>query len=80
MDSETTRQFMIDNNLREPLTIAGDWKWGRNSPTNWGVDAAADLFCKLNTTSRLRIWLSWKFSRVCEVDVLGGLGGKVRDP
>jgi hypothetical protein len=27
MDSETTRQFMIDNNLREPLTIAGDWKW-----------------------------------------------------
>jgi len=28
MDSETTKQFMIDNNLREPLTIAGDWKWG----------------------------------------------------
>jgi carboxypeptidase Q len=27
MDSETTKQFMIDNNLREPLTIAGDWKW-----------------------------------------------------
>jgi carboxypeptidase Q len=27
MDSETTRQFMIDNNLKEPLTIAGDWKW-----------------------------------------------------
>jgi len=27
MDSETTRQFMIDNNLREPLTIGGDWKW-----------------------------------------------------
>jgi len=27
MDSETTRQFMIDNNLREPLTLAGDWKW-----------------------------------------------------
>lgn len=28
MDSETTKQFMIDNNLQEPLTIAGDWKWG----------------------------------------------------
>lgn len=28
MDSETTKQFMIENNLREPLTIAGDWKWG----------------------------------------------------
>lgn len=27
MDSETTRQFMIDNHLREPLTLAGDWKW-----------------------------------------------------
>jgi Zn-dependent M28 family amino/carboxypeptidase len=27
MDSETTRQFMIDNHLREPLTIAGDWRW-----------------------------------------------------
>jgi len=27
MDSETTKQFMIDNNLKEPLTIAGDWKW-----------------------------------------------------
>jgi hypothetical protein len=27
MDSETTRQFMIDNNLEEPLRIAGDWKW-----------------------------------------------------
>ena len=27
MDSETTRQFMIDNNLKEPLIIAGDWKW-----------------------------------------------------
>jgi Zn-dependent M28 family amino/carboxypeptidase len=27
MDSETTRQFMIDNNLREPLTLGGDWKW-----------------------------------------------------
>lgn len=28
MDSETTKQFMIDNNLKEPLVIAGDWKWG----------------------------------------------------
>jgi len=28
MDSETTKQFMIDNNLKEPLQIAGDWKWG----------------------------------------------------
>ncbi len=27
MDSETTRQFMIDNNLKEALMIAGDWKW-----------------------------------------------------
>lgn len=27
MDSETTRQFMIDNNLKEPLKIGGDWKW-----------------------------------------------------
>ncbi len=27
MDSETTKQFMIDNNLKEPLVIAGDWKW-----------------------------------------------------
>lgn len=27
MDSETTKQFMIDNNLEEPLRIAGDWKW-----------------------------------------------------
>jgi carboxypeptidase Q len=27
MDSETTRQFMIDNHLKEPLIIAGDWKW-----------------------------------------------------
>ena len=27
MDSETTRQFMIENNLKEPLKIAGDWKW-----------------------------------------------------
>lgn len=27
MDSETTRQFMIDNNLKEPLIIAGEWKW-----------------------------------------------------
>ena len=27
MNSETTKQFMIDNNLKEPLIIAGDWKW-----------------------------------------------------
>lgn len=27
MDSETTKQFMIDNNLKEPLKIGGDWKW-----------------------------------------------------
>ncbi len=27
MDSETTKQFMIDNDLEEPLKIAGDWKW-----------------------------------------------------
>ena len=27
MDSETTKQFMIDNNLKEPLVIAGEWKW-----------------------------------------------------
>jgi len=27
MDSETTKQFMIDNDLKEPLKIGGDWKW-----------------------------------------------------
>lgn len=27
MDSETTKQFMIDNHLKEALVIAGDWKW-----------------------------------------------------
>ena len=27
MDSETTKQFMIDNGLKEPLILAGDWKW-----------------------------------------------------
>lgn len=27
MDSETTKQFMIDNKLEEALRIAGDWKW-----------------------------------------------------
>ncbi|NOT75372.1 MAG: M20/M25/M40 family metallo-hydrolase [Cyclobacteriaceae bacterium] len=27
MDSETTKQFMIDNHLKEPLILAGDWKW-----------------------------------------------------
>jgi Iap family predicted aminopeptidase len=28
MDSETTKQFMIDNDLKEKLIIGGDWKWG----------------------------------------------------
>ena len=27
MDSETTKKFMIDNNLEEKLRIGGDWKW-----------------------------------------------------
>lgn len=27
MDSETTKQFMVDNKLEEALRIAGDWKW-----------------------------------------------------
>ncbi len=27
MDSETTKKFMIDNNLKEKLIIGGDWKW-----------------------------------------------------
>ena len=27
MDSETTKKFLIENNLKEPLIIAGDWKW-----------------------------------------------------
>ncbi len=27
MDSETTKQFMITNNLKEKLIIGGDWKW-----------------------------------------------------
>jgi carboxypeptidase Q len=27
MDSETTKQLMIDNNLKEPLIIWKDWKW-----------------------------------------------------
>lgn len=27
MDSETTRQFMINNNLKEKLIIGNDWKW-----------------------------------------------------
>jgi len=27
MDSETTRDFMIKNNLKEKLIIGGDWKW-----------------------------------------------------
>lgn len=29
MDSETTKQFMIDNNLKEALVIGGDWKWDK---------------------------------------------------
>ena len=29
MDSETTKQFMIDSNLKEPLIIAGEWKWDK---------------------------------------------------
>lgn len=28
MDSEQTRQFMIDNGLEENLKMQGDWKWG----------------------------------------------------
>ncbi len=27
MDSETTKNFMIKNNLKEKLIIGGDWKW-----------------------------------------------------
>lgn len=27
MESEATKQYMIDSNLKEPLIIAGDWKW-----------------------------------------------------
>ncbi len=27
MGSETTKQLMIDNNLKEPLIIGNDWKW-----------------------------------------------------
>ena len=27
MDSETTKEFMIENNLEEKLRIGGDWKW-----------------------------------------------------
>ena len=27
MDSETTKQFMIDNDLKEKLIIGGDWSW-----------------------------------------------------
>jgi carboxypeptidase Q len=29
MDSETTKKFMIDNKLEEPLRIAGEWKWDK---------------------------------------------------
>lgn len=28
MDSETTKEFMIKNDLKEKLIIGGDWKWG----------------------------------------------------
>lgn len=27
MNSEQTRQFLIDHGMKEPLVIAGDWKW-----------------------------------------------------
>lgn len=27
MDSETTKRFMIESHLEEPLKLAGDWKW-----------------------------------------------------
>lgn len=27
MDSETTKKFMIESHLEEPLKLAGDWKW-----------------------------------------------------
>ena len=27
MDSETTKKFMIESHLEEPLRLAGDWKW-----------------------------------------------------
>jgi Iap family predicted aminopeptidase len=27
MDSETTKKFLIENDLKTPLKIAGDWKW-----------------------------------------------------
>jgi hypothetical protein len=27
MDSETTKEFMIKNDLKEKLIIGGDWKW-----------------------------------------------------
>ncbi len=29
MDSETTKEFMIKNNLKEKLIIGNDWKWGK---------------------------------------------------
>ena len=29
LDSETTKQLMIDNHLKEALVIAGDWKWDK---------------------------------------------------
>jgi carboxypeptidase Q len=27
-NDEQTKQFLLDNNLKEALTIAGDWRWG----------------------------------------------------
>jgi carboxypeptidase Q len=27
MNSDETRDFLIQNNLKEPLVISGDWKW-----------------------------------------------------
>ena len=27
MDSEQTKKFLIDSNLKEPLVIGGDWRW-----------------------------------------------------
>jgi hypothetical protein len=29
MNSEQTKQFMIDNGLEENLKMQGDWKWGK---------------------------------------------------
>ncbi|WP_448519052.1 M28 family peptidase [Rhodoflexus sp.] len=29
MDDETVKNFLIDNGLKEPLVISGDWRWGK---------------------------------------------------